>query len=83
MTDCIYESVIRVLLGGETEGIISYFKQKWVLRTNIKCCRCSTDMKWTRKNFIKDGYVWKCMNVECSHFRSTISIRDDSFIPKS
>jgi hypothetical protein len=73
------ENIILPLISGSTENQVFFFRQKQILRSSQECLYCSVRMNIVIYNKIKDKQVRKCQNKECSHLKTTLSIRTGSF----
>ena len=78
-----YESTIRNLLDGRIPELISFFQAKGVLKSSMTCNYCNVEMIWTKKSNTLDKFVWKCQNKRCEMYKTTKSVRSNSFLETS
>ncbi|CAL4169371.1 unnamed protein product, partial [Meganyctiphanes norvegica] len=63
--------------------VLQWFKEKNLIKSELKCDSCCHLMRWTKNAKTKDGYDWKCRNNDCMRYKSGKSIRQGSFFAKS
>jgi len=67
-------------MNADLQDTIAFFKTKGILKSSMKCGSCGEVMTWTAKQSVIDQYVWKCQNKRCSKYKTTLSIRTNSFL---
>ena len=63
---------------GPVEGVISYFRMKGLLASQVDCQKCHVAMVERSRSDVSDSVCWKC-----PRYKGTKSIRDKSFFSKS
>ncbi|KCZ76021.1 hypothetical protein H311_02990, partial [Anncaliia algerae PRA109] len=70
------------LLANSNVEIINYFRSKNILNSTERCDFCDIRMKQVVANRIMDKFVWKCLHKTCLKYKTTKSIRSNSFLAK-
>lgn len=78
-----YEEYLRNLLASSETEIYEFLKIKQILKNTIKCLYCSTNMSVYSCSKLKDGKLFKCINKQCTQFKTTRSIRSESIFYNS
>ena len=83
MSHALYQSEIIALLCDDPLPAIRWLQQKSLLKSNALCAECNLPMKLTKYSRGIDKYFWRCTNKNCTMYRKTCSIRNDSIFSKS
>ncbi|KCZ81713.1 hypothetical protein H312_00891, partial [Anncaliia algerae PRA339] len=70
------------LLASSNVEILNYFRSKNILKSTERCDFCDIGMKQVVANRIMDKFVWKCLHKTCLKYKTTKSIRSNSFLAK-
>ncbi len=62
---------------------IDFLKNHGLLRRDQDCSHCGMACIWVPRISLKDSFGWRCMNKNCTHYKSYLSIRTGSFFAKS
>lgn len=82
--DCdTFKTVVLPLLTEDSLPVINWLKQRRMLKSEVKCPSCDSEMNWTKYAKSNDGYAWKCQTKDCAKYKSTVSIRTGSFFSNS
>ena len=72
-----YENAIVHLLSRDIDNIFQFFVPKKLLKSSVYCNYCCNKMMNVRcKKHINNEHQWKCLNMACSHYKTTRSIKD-------
>jgi hypothetical protein len=76
MSNSYFLIVLVPLLGeNNNEKAIAFMQQKGLLQSGLVCPRCSVLMLWMKRSQIRDKFKWKCINKNCTKYKTTFSIR--------
>ena len=67
-----FEKVVNPIINGSTEDAIEFFRNLRVLKRTTFCKFSRSNMNQVSISSIKDKYVFKCYNVNCSKRDTTI-----------
>jgi len=76
----IYTTMIEPVLEGDVQKHIHFFRKLRILKRNMTCLFCKTQMDEVVCNKIKDKCVFKCYTTTCNKYKTTRSIRSYSFL---
>ena len=71
------------IIGTDINCSINFLKSKGLTKRSMCFVYYSRDIYRLACSKIKDKFVWKCGNKQCLKFRTTLSIRNNSFFEKT
>lgn len=63
--------------------ITTFLFEKKLIFDSLECVHCSIEMKLSRFNGSPLGFNWRCLNTECKHYQTTLSVLHGSFFENS
>jgi hypothetical protein len=80
MTTSYYTTNILPLIQ-ETDPlkVVNYFRQRGVLKQNVRCVKCITILKQVKRDASPDKHAFRCPKTECKNNKTYVSLRIDSF----
>jgi hypothetical protein len=81
MTQTFFTATLAPLIYNALKrDLVVYLQQKGVPKSSLSCFYCGVIMKECVKNNCCDGYVFKCANKNCSKYKTTRTVRSESFL---
>ncbi|KKO73840.1 hypothetical protein AAJ76_207000566 [Vairimorpha ceranae] len=78
-----FQKTILPIIGTDINCSINFLKSKGLTKRSMCFVYYSRDIYRLACSKIKDKFVWKCGNKQCLKFRTTLSIRNNSFFEKT
>ena len=78
--DRFYTTTIEPIILSSIDEQIEYFRNLGILKRDMSCLFCQMIMDEVQCNRIKDKCVFKCYNKSCTKYKTTRSIRKNSFL---
>lgn len=79
MENTDYENlVLYVRMASKDELVTMLMKMSW-LKGNVTCIHCCNQMQLRERFNNSDGYGWNCTNKACGYYKTTSSVRTESF----
>ena len=74
--------VMKLCSNDNVRSLIDFYFGKNILMPYAFCTYCKENMRMEVHNSALDKYFWICINLNCKKFRTTLSIRNGSFLKK-
>lgn len=79
MTPMTNQEFLLFLENINSQQLLQYLIDSKLIFDRINCIYCDTEMILTKFDKSDLGSNWRCMNLNCSHFQTTLSLLHRSF----
>lgn len=73
------DNYLELLQNFTNEELLHYLQEKKIIFDTMNCLYCRLNMKLSKMKKSELGFNWRCVNKQCEHYETTLSLYHNSF----